>query len=70
MVISLEYIYSVCTLVSVGCIVDAVSQYVHKSTHSLSLHTHTHTHRLAVLNQKLTSLERQVEYIEARVTKT
>ena len=26
--------------------------------------------RLAVLNQKLTSLERQVEYIEARVTKT
>ena len=27
-------------------------------------------YRLAVLNQKLTSLERQVEYIEARVTKT
>lgn len=26
--------------------------------------------RLAVLNQKLTSLERQVEYIEARVKKT
>ena len=26
--------------------------------------------RLALLNQKLTSLERQVEYIEARVTKT
>ena len=25
--------------------------------------------RLAVLNQKLTRLERQVEYIEARVTK-
>lgn len=26
--------------------------------------------RLAVLNQKLTYLERQVEYIEARVSKT
>ncbi|CAI8055952.1 Probable protein BRICK1-B [Geodia barretti] len=26
--------------------------------------------RLALLNQKLTNLERQVEYIEARVTKT
>ena len=26
--------------------------------------------RLAVLNQKLTHLERQVEYVEARVSKT
>ena len=26
--------------------------------------------RLALLHQKLTNLERQVEYIEARVTKT
>ena len=50
--------------------VEVITSSIKKIAEFLNAFDMSARSRLAVLNQKLTALERQVDYIEARVNKT
>ena len=50
--------------------IEVITSSIKKITEFLNTFDMSARSRLAVLNQKLTKLERQVEYIEAQISKT